>query len=156
MAIDRQAIIDAIFDGSLAPATGFVAPNFDGAREGMCEYCEFDEDAAKALYEETDGIEGPVELWANGGAGHEEWLQAIGDGWKNTFGIDYKLKVDVTEFGQYLKIADDKKFTGPYRLGWGPDYPVMETYLAPLYTTGASSNNCRLREPRVRQAHPGG
>ncbi len=147
MAIDRQAIIDAIFDGSLAPATGFVAPNFDGAREGICEYCEFDEDAAKALYEETDGIEGPVELWANAGSGHEEWLQAIGDGWKNTLGIDYKLKVDITDFGQYLKVADDKKFTGPYRLGWGPDYPVMETYLAPLYTTGASSNNSGYANP---------
>ncbi len=141
MAIDRESIINAIFDGSLAAATGFVAPNFDGAREGICEFCEYDPDAAKALYDESEGITGPVELWANGGAGHEEWLQAIGDGWKSTLGIDYKLKVDVNDFGAYLKIADDKKFTGPYRLGWGPDYPVMETYLAPLYTTGASSNN---------------
>ena len=72
MAIDRQAIIDAIFDGSLAPATGFVAPNFDGAREGMCEYCEFDEDAAKALYEETDGIDGP------GRAVGERWCRSRG------------------------------------------------------------------------------
>lgn len=141
MAIDRQAIIDAIFDGALAPATGFVSPSFDGFREDVCKYCEYDVDRAKELFEEAGGFEGRLELWANGGAGHERWLQAVGDQLKTAFGIEYDLKVDITDFGQYLELADNKEFTGGFRLGWGPDYPVMETYLKPLYATGASSNN---------------
>ncbi len=141
LSIDRQAIIDAIFDGSFVPATGFVAPSFDGFREGVCQYCEYDPERAKELYEASGGFDGELELWANGGAGHEEWLQAVGDGLENNLGLKYKLKVDITDFGQYLELADNHEFTGPFRLGWGPDYPVMETYLAPLYATGASSNS---------------
>ena len=144
MAIDRQAIIDAIFDGSLAPATGFVAPSFEGYQEGVCEYCEYDPERAKELFDEAGGFDGTLQLWANGGSGHEEWLQAVGDGFKSTFGIDYNLKVDITDFGQYLELADNHKFTGPFRLGWGPDYPVMETYLTPLYGTNASSNSSKF------------
>jgi len=45
------------------------------------------------------------------------------------------------EFPAYLETAGNQGFTGPFRLGWGPDYPVVETYLAPLYGTGGSSNN---------------
>lgn len=147
MAIDRQAIIDAIFDGALSPATGFVAPSFDGYREGLCEYCEYNPEEAKKLFDEAGGFDGKLQLWANGGAGHEEWLQAVGDGFKSTFGIDYDLKVDITDFGQYLELADNFEFTGPFRLGWGPDYPVMETYLAPLYGTKASSNSSGYSNP---------
>jgi ABC-type transport system substrate-binding protein len=147
MAIDRQAIIDAIFDGALSPATGFVAPSFDGAREDVCEYCTYDLERAQELYDESGGYDGTLTLWANGGAGHDEWLQAVGDGLNSAFGIDYELKVDITDFGQYLTIADDKEFTGPFRLGWGPDYPVMETYLKPLYGTGSGSNASGYSNP---------
>ena len=149
MAIDRQAIIDAIYDGSLTPATGFVAPSFDGFREGVCTYCEYDLEQAKALYEESEGFEGTLKLWANGGAGHEEWLQAVGDQLNAAFGIKYELEVSLTDFGQYLELADNHKFTGPFRLAWGPDYPVMETYLTPLYGTNASSNSSGYSNPEL-------
>lgn len=141
LAIDRQAIVDAIYDGALTPATGFVSPRFEGFREGICEYCTYDVERAKQLYAESGGYQGTLLLWANGGAGHEQWLQAVGDQLNAAFGIDYELRVQVTDFGQYLELADNHRFTGPFRLGWGPDYPVMETYLQPLYATGASSNN---------------
>jgi ABC-type transport system substrate-binding protein len=146
MAIDRQAIIDAVYSGSLAPADGFVAPSFDGYREGVCKYCEYDVEQAKELYESSGGYDGKLLLWANAGAGHDAWLQAVGDQLKSAFGIDYELRVDL-EFAEYLELADNEGFNGPFRLGWGPDYPVMETYLQPLYGTGASSNSSGYSNP---------
>lgn len=141
MAIDRQSIIDAVFDGRYSPATGVVAPTFDGYRADACKYCKQDVEKAKALLAEAGGWKGgKLTLWANAGAGHDKWLQAFGDQVKAAFGIDYELKVNL-QFPEYLATADAKKFTGPFRLGWGPDYPVMETYLKPLYGTGGSSNN---------------
>ncbi len=141
MAIDRQAIIDAVFDGRFKVATGVVSPNFDGYRANVCKYCKLDVTAAKAALAAAGGWKGgPLELWANAGAGHDAWLQAVGDQLKTNLGIDYKLNVSL-QFAQYLETADNRGFTGPFRLGWGPDYPVIETYLAPLYATGGSSNN---------------
>lgn len=146
MAIDRQAIIDAVFDGRFSVAQGFVSPNFDGYRPGVCKYCKLDVDAAKAALAEAGGWTGKLTLWANAGAGHEKWLQAVGDQLKKNLGIDYELKVNL-QFPEYLAALGDKGVDGVFRLGWGPDYPVIETYLAPLYSTNGSSNNSRYSNP---------
>jgi ABC-type oligopeptide transport system substrate-binding subunit len=70
----------------------------------------------------------------------------VGDQIKAALGIDYEIKVNL-QFPEYLATADAKKFTGPFRLGWGPDYPVIESYLKPLYGTGGSSNNSTYANP---------
>ncbi|NGM13912.1 ABC transporter substrate-binding protein [Verrucosispora sp. WMMA2044] len=142
LSIDRQSIIDAVFDGRFTPASGYVAPTFEGAREGVCKYCTKDVEKAKQLLAEAGGWPAGEKLilWANAGAGHDLWLQAVGDQIKEALGIDYELKVNL-QFAEYLETADQKKFTGGFRLGWGPDYPFMETFLYPLYGTGAGSNN---------------
>ena len=70
----------------------------------------------------------------------------MGDQIKAALGIDYEIKVNL-QFPEYLATADAKKFTGPFRLGWGPDYPVIEIYLKPLYGTDASSNNSGYSNP---------
>lgn len=147
MAIDRQAIIDAVFDGRFTPATGVVAPTYDGFRPDVCKYCKLDVAAAKALLAEAGGWKGgKLTLWANAGAGHDKWLQAVGDQLKANLGIDYELKVNL-QFPEYLATADANKFTGPFRLGWSGDYPVLETYLKPLYGSGGSSNNSDYNNP---------
>lgn len=147
LAIDRQAIIDAVFDGRFSVAQGVVSPNFEGYRPGVCKFCKYDAAQAKALLAEAGGWKGgKIVLWANAGAGHDKWLQAVGDGWKKDLGIDYELKVDL-QFPQYLATADGAKFTGPFRLGWGPDYAFLETYLNPLYSTTGSSNNSKYSNP---------
>ncbi|HEX5541247.1 MAG TPA: ABC transporter substrate-binding protein [Micromonospora sp.] len=148
LAIDRQSIIDAVYDGRFVPAGGFIAPTYDGARPDVCTYCKQDVEKAKALLEEAGGWKGgTVILWANAGAGHDKWLQAVGDQWKANLGIDYELKVNL-QFPEYLATADGGKFTGPFRLGWSGDYPSPETYLAPLYRTGSSSNNAKYANPQ--------
>ncbi|NIL39930.1 ABC transporter substrate-binding protein [Salinispora arenicola] len=147
LAIDRQSIVDAVFDGRYSPATGFIAPTFQGAREGVCTYCKKDVEKAKALLAEAGGWKGgKLVLWANAGAGHDAWLQAVGDQIKAALGIDYELKVNL-QFPEYLETADNRKFTGPFRLGWGPDYPFLETYLTPVYGTGSDSNNSTFSNP---------
>jgi oligopeptide transport system substrate-binding protein len=148
LSIDRQSIIDAVFDGRFTPATGFVAPSFEGASEGVCKYCTKDVEKAKQLLAEAGGWPAgkKLTLWANAGAGHDQWLQAVGDQVREALGIDYELKVNL-QFPEYLDTADKKKFTGPFRLGWGPDYPFLETFLYPLYGTGAGSNNSKYSNP---------
>ncbi|MEU4566806.1 ABC transporter substrate-binding protein [Micromonospora sp. NPDC023956] len=147
MVIDRQSIIDAVFNGRFTPASGYVAPSFEGARENVCQYCKKDVEKAKQLLAEAGGWKGgKLTLWANAGAGHDAWLQAVGDQVKAALGIDYELKVNL-QFAEYLETADNKKFTGPFRLGWSADYPFLESYLAPLYSTGADSNNSAYANP---------
>lgn len=137
MAIDRKAITDAIFQGTRAPATSAVSPVVAGAREGACKYCKYDAAAAKKLLASTGfDTSKPVDLWFNSGAGHDEWVEAVGNQLRTNLGVDYKLQGKL-DFSEYLPKAEEKGFTGPFRLAWSMDYPSMENYLGPLHTKAA-------------------
>jgi oligopeptide transport system substrate-binding protein len=137
MAIDRQAITDAIFEGTRLPATSVIAPVIDGYRDDACQYCELDVERANELLDEAGFDRSkPIELWFNAGAGHDAWVQAVGNQLRENLGVEYVLRGDL-DFAEYLPNLDAKGATGPFRLGWGMDYPSPENFLAPLYSTAA-------------------
>jgi ABC-type transport system substrate-binding protein len=137
MAVDRPGIAQAIFNGTRAPAYSAISPVVDGHRPDACKACKYDPAAAKALLAETDfDTSKPIELWFNAGAGHDEWVQAVGNNLRENLGINYTLRGDL-QFAEYLPLADDKGFTGPFRLAWAMDYPSPQNYLEPLYSTKA-------------------
>jgi ABC-type transport system substrate-binding protein len=141
MAIDRKSITDAIFNGTFTPATDAIAPVVDGYREGACEYCQYDPERAKQLIDEAGfDTSQPVELWFNAGAGHDAWMEAVGNQLRENLGVDFVLKGDL-DFAEYLPKGDEKGFTGPFRLGWSMDYPSPQNYLEPLYSTAALPPN---------------
>jgi oligopeptide transport system substrate-binding protein len=141
MAIDREGISEAIFNGTRIPAYSAISPVVDGHREDACEYCEYKPDEAKKLLAETDfDTSKPVDLWFNAGAGHDEWVQAAGNNLRDNLGVEYKLQGGL-QFAEYLPKIDDKGMTGPFRLGWAMDYPSPQNYLEPLYTTQALPPN---------------
>ena len=44
------------------------------------------------------------------------------------------------KFADLLTKVKKKESVGTFRMGWVMDYPSMENYLGPLYSTGGSSN----------------
>jgi len=138
MAIDRAAITKAIFNGTREPAMSAVSPVVDGSRDDACKFCEYDPAAAEKLLATTDfDVSQPIELWFNTGAGHDQWVTAVGNQLRENLGLSYKLKGDL-QLPQYLReVGRAKQFTGPFRLGWSMDYPSPQNYLKPLYTEGA-------------------
>lgn len=151
MAIDRASITDAIFSGTKTPAYDVIPPNIDGHRPDACQFCRFDPAAAKQLLTESGfDTSQPVDLWFNSGAGHDAWVQAVGNQLQQNLGITYSLRGDL-DFAQYLPLADERGMTGPYRLGWGMDYPSPENFLGPLFSTGgqppAGSNSMYYSNP---------
>ncbi|MGR7025528.1 peptide ABC transporter substrate-binding protein [Geodermatophilus sp. URMC 62] len=93
MAVDRQAISDAIFSGTRTPADSFISPVVDGYREGACEYCTFDPDRANQLLEEAGFDKSqPIELWFNAGGGHDAWMEAVGNQLRQNLGVEFSLQ----------------------------------------------------------------
>ena len=144
MAIDRQAIIDAIFFGTLTPAASVVSPVVKGSREDACgEHCQYDPEAAKAMWDEAGGNEifkDGLTLWFNNDGGHEEWMEAVKNQLQQNLGIE-KVTFESFVFEEYLGKLDAEEATGPFRLGWVMDYPSPQNYLEPIYSTEGSSNN---------------
>jgi ABC-type transport system substrate-binding protein len=138
LAIDRQAIIDRVLNGLYSPAQDVIAGFVPGARTDACEYCRYDPEEAKRLYDEAGGIPGDkVTIWFNNDGGHETWVQAMANQWRENLGLDYEFKS--LPFDPYLDALGEGEANGPYRLGWLPDYPSPENYLDPIYGEGSSN-----------------
>jgi oligopeptide transport system substrate-binding protein len=137
MGIDRAAIATAIFNGTRTPATSVIAPMIDGARDDACAYCHLDVAAANQLLDDADfDRDEPIELWFNSGAGQDAWMEAVGNQLRQNLGVDYVLKGDLA-IPEYMPLAMEQGFTGPFRSGWTMDYPSPQNYLEPLYSTSA-------------------
>jgi oligopeptide transport system substrate-binding protein len=149
MAIDRRAIVDAIFHGAYTPATSVVSPMFEAGRSNPCgASCTFDPTRAKQLYDRAGGYSGTLTLWFNSGAGHEKWMEAVANQLRRTLGIT-DIRFRALEFPQYVQLITRRRITGPFRLTWVADYPSAQNYLEPLYTTGAPANDFGYSNPRV-------
>jgi peptide/nickel transport system substrate-binding protein/oligopeptide transport system substrate-binding protein len=139
MAIDREALADRVWEGTQSAATGVVPPLAPGALEGTCEFCEYDPDAAKALFDAAGGIPGNsmvvYDIADDGTAG----LDPIVNSWKQVFGIE--IEVRSFEFGQFIEETAVGSAVGPFELGWAWDYPSGYSFLSPLFESTSEVNN---------------
>ena len=151
MAIDREAITDAIFNGTRTPAYSVIAPVVDGYRDDACKYCKFDVDKANKLLDEAGFDRSkPVDLWFNAGAGHDAWVEAVGNQLRKNLGVEFTLQGNL-DFAEYLPLGDAKGFTGPFRLGWSIDYPSPQNYLEPAVHAARLPSRRPVRTPPSTQ-----
>ncbi|MFC6019517.1 ABC transporter substrate-binding protein [Plantactinospora solaniradicis] len=139
MAIDRDEITKSIFKDSQISARSFVSPVVAGYRDDTCgEACEFDPAKAKAAYEAAGGPK-QIKITYNGDGGHKDWVDATCNQLKTNLGVECVGAAE-PKFADLLTKVKAKQPVGLIRMGWLMDYPSMENYLGPLYTTNGSSN----------------
>jgi oligopeptide transport system substrate-binding protein len=150
MAVDREAIAEKIFLGGRDAAHSVIPPNLQG-RDDVCPSWNYDPEMAKELWDAA-GDPGPITVWFNSGAGHEDWIEAVVNFWGQNLGIDTStITFESLEFSEYLPVLDNQEATGPFRLGWGQDYPSPYNFLEPLYASynapPVGSNNTFYNNP---------
>jgi len=143
MAIDRDEITRTLFLDSQKPLRSFVSPVVPGYRENTCgEWCVFDPQKAKALFEAAGGaraVGNRIEIAYNVDGGHKPWVDATCNQIRANLGVDC-VGNPQPKFAELLTKIEKKEPVGLFRMGWIFDYPAMENYLGPLYTTHGSSN----------------
>ncbi len=156
MAVDIDLVVESVFQGARDPAHSVIPPNLAGARDFVCDSWSYDPVAAKALWDAA-GFTDEIHVWFNEGSGHELWVEAIVNQWGANLGIDTSAVVfEPTEWSEYLPTLDAQEATGPFRLGWGMDYPSPYNFLHPLFATEMAppvgSNNEFYNNPDFDQA----
>jgi peptide/nickel transport system substrate-binding protein/oligopeptide transport system substrate-binding protein len=147
MAINREEIAQAIFKGSQKAADAFVSPVVAGYRANTCgAACQFNAAQAKQMY---DAAGGPKKLTItyNADGNHQQWVDATCNQ------IKAALKVEcvgnpVPKFADMLTKLRNHEAVGMFRLGWVMDYPSMQNYLGPLYSTTGTSNYYGYSNPK--------
>ncbi|WP_027345574.1 peptide ABC transporter substrate-binding protein [Hamadaea tsunoensis] len=139
MAIDREQIVQQVFKGSQKAAYSFVSPVVSGYRDNTCgDNCKFDPAAAKTLYQQAGGPS-KLTISYNADGGHKDWVDATCNQLKTNLGVEC-IGAPEAKFADLLTKVQKKEAVGMFRMGWIMDYPSMEDYLGPLYTTNGSSN----------------
>ncbi|UTM47960.1 peptide ABC transporter substrate-binding protein [Glutamicibacter mysorens] len=147
-AIDRQLIIDKVYNGGKVKADDFTAPVLEGYSADVpgSEVLDFDAAEAKKLWEQADEIS----KWESGdefsigynvdGAGNKEYVEAVVNQLKSNLGIN-AVAQPFSSFKELREKVTSYKMTGAFRTGWQADYPSLYNFLGPLFGTGAGSND---------------
>ncbi|MGD1255428.1 ABC transporter substrate-binding protein [Mycobacterium seoulense] len=144
-AINRPQICQQIFNGTRSPARDFTAsslPGFDPNIPGN-DALDFNPERARQLWAQANAISpwsGRYSIAYNADSGHQEWVDAVANSIKNVLGIDAVGAPHPTFAGFRTQITNHTIDTA-FRAGWIGDYPSMIEFLAPLYATGAGSND---------------
>ncbi|MEF3323582.1 ABC transporter substrate-binding protein [Gulosibacter sp. GYB002] len=151
MAINREEVTDVVFSGTRTPASDFTSPVIDGWSDSIpgSEVLEFNPEKAKELWAEADKISpwsGTLEIGYNSDGGHQAWVEAVTNQISNNLGIEAKGK-PYAAFKELRQEVNDRSIKNAFRTGWQADYPGLYNFLAPLYATGAGSNDTDYSNP---------
>ncbi|KKC02490.1 ABC transporter substrate-binding protein [Mycobacterium nebraskense] len=144
-AVNRPQICQQIFNGTRSPARDFTAsslPGFDRNIPGN-DALDFNPERARQLWAQANTISpwsGRYSIAYNADSGHQEWVDAVANSIKNVLGIDAVGAPHPTFAGFRTQITN-RTIDTAFRAGWIGDYPSMIEFLAPLYATGAGSND---------------
>ncbi|QLL07146.1 peptide ABC transporter substrate-binding protein [Mycobacterium vicinigordonae] len=144
-AINRPQICQQIFNGTRSPARDFTSsslPGYDPNIPGN-DALDFNPERARQLWAQANAISpwsGQYAIAYNADSGHQEWVDAVANSIKNVLGIDAAGAPYPTFAGFRTQVAN-RTINTAFRAGWIGDYPSMIEFLAPLYATGAGSND---------------
>jgi oligopeptide transport system substrate-binding protein len=151
MAVDRRAVAEGPLGHQASPANALVPPGIGlGRREGQCRVCVHDRAAASAALADAGGLDGPVPIWYEAGAGDDAWVKAVADQWRATLRLDARPKP--VPAAELRAAVADRKTDGPFVLHSAPDYPAPVAALAPLPRPGGGASD--LIEQAERAADP--
>jgi oligopeptide transport system substrate-binding protein len=144
-AVNRPQICQQIFAGTRSPARDFTArslPGFDPNLPGS-DALDFNPDRARRLWAQANAISpwsGRYAIAYNADAGHRDWVDAVANSIKNVLGID-AVGAPQPTFAEFRTQITNRTIDSAFRAGWQGDYPSLLEFLAPLFATGAGSND---------------
>lgn len=142
MAIDREAINDAIFGGLNTPATAWTPSVMPGNPDGICgEYCEYDPEAAAALLEEAGGFDGQIVVHYPGNGGQEDLFNAIANNLRQNLGVDAVASPSVG-WAEFVQARNGSTLDGPFFTRWGALYPSQQSTLRAMFSEAPICKNC--------------
>ncbi|WP_236240125.1 ABC transporter substrate-binding protein [Streptomyces sp. CC228A] len=158
-AIDQKAIAEGVFQGFQKPASAIVPPALPAAyQKGLCgDACEGQNPAKAKEFAAKAGLKPGTEITLafNTGAGHEQWIQAVGKQLEDVLGL--KVKLDGKTFPELLDAQTAPGAQGLFRFAWGADYPTPDNYLYPLLHTDSINKDESgkvIGDNRVRYSNP--
>lgn len=144
--IDRSAIAETIYKGTLQPARGIVPAGMPGFQENLCiGLCDHAPVVASQLVEQLKPKDRRITLQFTRGQPHGRVAKMIAHDLKE---IGLQVSTHAYDFDPYLKLlrqGDQRLF----RLGWIAEYPTPDVFLRDLFHSTSADNNFGYSSPKV-------
>ena len=138
-AIDRRAIVSAIYGGTVRPTEGLVVEGVPGHQETPCgERCIHDPARARELVLEAFGGGPAPEIGID--YDDDKTQEAVAKAMQANLGevgISAVLRPKPLKEYQEFAVSGNQEL---FRLGWIGSYPSADAFLQPLFLTAAPSN----------------
>jgi oligopeptide transport system substrate-binding protein len=139
MAIDREGLIDQVFNGLKKPSDGYVPPMLPGYAKGQCgDLCTYQPERARRMFE-ASGFTGPIELTSNDDTANQQWMEGACASITRALGRECRF-LPIPTLADFRRAVNAHEMSAIYRSGWVADYPSIENFLTPMYRTGGSGN----------------
>lgn len=152
LAVDRNAINQAVYEGSRKVADSYLPPGIPGYAPGQFPYSHYDVAAAKqalvdAGYPGGKGLP-TLQICYNTGAGHAQVVELVES---NLKAIGINTSTQTLEGAQYWPYMTTTKFEIG-RDGWIADYPIADNFTNPMFNSTADDNHSHYSNPKVDAA----
>jgi peptide/nickel transport system substrate-binding protein/oligopeptide transport system substrate-binding protein len=147
-AVNRKAIISAIYADTVRPMGGFIVDGVPGHQADVCgDRCAYDPDKARALIAEVFAGAAPPEVPID--YDEDKTQEAVAKAIQTDLAA-----VGVTATLRSKPLADYQNFADGgeqqlFRLGWIAAYPSADAFLTPLFVTNFPSNLTGFSSPAV-------
>jgi peptide/nickel transport system substrate-binding protein len=142
--IDRQAIVDNVYNGTVQPLYSMVPQGIAGHTEAFKDAYGAAPDKAKAQQVlQQAGVKTPVQaqIWWTpthyGDSSADEYAEIKRS--LDESGL-FNVTLKSTEWDQYSEAYAEDRYP-IFQLGWFPDFPDGDNYVAPFYATDNFMNN---------------
>ncbi|MGH2776548.1 MAG: peptide ABC transporter substrate-binding protein [Actinomycetota bacterium] len=146
LAIDRDALAEDIFAGTLQPPRGIVPLGMPGFEHDACgELCEFDLRTASRLVRQLPQAQREVTLEYTKEQPQSRVARRVRE-YLQSAGLDVKLRS--FPFDRYLERLSDGDHS-MYRLGWIAEYADPDVFLSALFDSDSPDNHTGFASKRV-------
>lgn len=144
--IDRAAIAERIYNGTMQAPRGIVPSGMPGFQENVCgKLCDFAPDAATSLVSRLPRKSRKVTLEYTKGEPHKTVAKAVR---QNLTTIGLKVDVKPYPFPKFLDRLREEKHS-MYRLGWIAEYPTPDVFLGSLFGSDSPDNHSGFEASKV-------
>lgn len=141
LSINRQEIIDKVYNGFATPARDFTSkglPGWDSDLKGS-DVLDFDVNKAQKLLAEAGGYTEELPLYYNADGGNKQWVEAVAHQISANLGIK-AVATPVTTLAEFLEKKSNKELHGLIRSGNIPFYPGLDEMLQKIYYSQAAES----------------
>jgi peptide/nickel transport system substrate-binding protein len=141
--IDREAIAERAYDGTVTPLYSIVPPGYDGATDAFkARYGAPSADKARQILDQA-GVDTPVDITI-GYTPSRYGPNAVDEANELASQLEgsglFNVEIKSAEWEQYQKLYIENAYD-LFQLGWFPDYPDADNYLSPFLVDGGFYEN---------------